>query len=258
MTGEDIRISVIIPTPGRRATLGRAIASATSQMNSGDELLVVFDNSGDWGITPRNRALAAATGTHISFLDDDDVYLPGALDAIRAFARKHPGRIGLFQMKRALYGTVWIEPDPDLMNTASGMFVVPNLPGKVGRYGPVPIDHDDRRPADHYPHYEGAAVRSFGPRSERLADYRFIIETVALQEDPIWIPHVLQDVRPEQSFLRRIRYQLKLRTRAKRTLGLPAPDPAGPVPSYPAAVRWARDHIRTARAARAPGGMRIS
>jgi hypothetical protein len=30
-------------------------------MVSGDELLVVFDASGDWGITPRNRGVEAAS-----------------------------------------------------------------------------------------------------------------------------------------------------------------------------------------------------
>jgi hypothetical protein len=215
-------------------------------MVSGDELLVVFDTSGDWGITPRNRGIEAASGTHITFLDDDDVYLPGALDALRDFAREHPRRIGIFQMKRGLYGVVWTEPDPTLQGTASGMFLVPNIEGRVGRFGPVPgVPDDGKRLAD-YPEYQ-TAVSAVGPRAERLGDYRFIVETVALQSDPIWRSVVIQDVRPEERALKRLRYRLKLRTRIKRAIGLAAPDPVGPRPFYPEAAAWAEAHIRAAR-----------
>jgi len=246
MSALDVRISIVIPTPGKRKTLDRAISSATSQMKAGDELLVVFDNSGDWGITPRNRAIEAATGTHISFLDDDDMYLPGALEAIRDFGRAHPGKIGIFQMRRGEFGTVWTEPDPDLLATASGMFVVPNIEGKVGRYGPAPGVPDDDGPRKQYATYDHEVVHSFGPRSERLGDYRFIVETVALQSDPVWVPIVIQDVRPEESALRRARYKLKLRTRVKRAIGTYVP-PSVPSSSYPDAVLWAREHIRRTR-----------
>jgi glycosyltransferase involved in cell wall biosynthesis len=241
-----VRLSIIIPTPGKRTTLNRAIASATSQMKAGDELLVVYDNSGDWGITPRNRAIEAATGTHISFLDDDDVYLPGALEAIRNFGRAHPGKIGIFQVKRGEYGTVWTEPDPDLLATASGMFVVPNIAGKVGRYGPAPGVPPDDDPTKRYATYDPAVVRSFGSRAERLGDYRFIVETVALQTDPVWVPIAIQNVRPEERMLKRVRYRLKLRTRVKRAFGTHVP-PHVPSGSYPDAVSWARDFIRNAR-----------
>src|SRR5581483_9412493 len=71
----------------RRAPPDRALASATRQMVPGDELVVVFDDSGDAGDTPRNRVLGSLRGTHVTFLDDDDVYRPGALEAIRRFAR---------------------------------------------------------------------------------------------------------------------------------------------------------------------------
>lgn len=231
----DVRLSVIIPTPGR-ATLDRAIRSATSQMLAGDELIVCYDDSGDWGITPRNRAIAAATGTHLTFLDDDDVYLPGALEKVREFACDHPGRIGIFQMNRGLYGVAWREPDPTLINTSSGMYVVPNVPGKVGRFGRMPgVEGESRSKAYPFP---------VGGRAERLSDGRFIIETVALQQEPIWQPVVIQDVRPEQSLLKRARYRLRLRTRLKRAVGMNAPDPVGPSPDYPEAAKWAREMLK--------------
>ena len=230
-----VRLSIIVPTPGR-PTVNRAIASATSQMLPGDELIVCYDASGDWGSTPRNRAIEAATGTHLTFLDDDDVYLPGALEKIRIFARRYPNRIGIFQMHRGLYGVVWTAPDPTLVTTASGMFVVPNLPGKVGRFGRMP-GVDAESPAGLYPF-------AVGDRAERLGDGRFIIESVALQREPIWCPVVIQDVRPESSWFKRTRYRMKLRTRFKRMFGLSAPDPTGPIPVYPGAVKWAREMLK--------------
>jgi hypothetical protein len=65
-------------------------------MRGGDELLLVFDNSGDWGISPCNPGTGAKSGTHISFLDADDVYLPVAFDATRVFALENPDHIGIF------------------------------------------------------------------------------------------------------------------------------------------------------------------
>jgi hypothetical protein len=131
------------------------------------------------------------------------------------------------------------------------MFVVPNLPGRVGRYGPVPGVSTDGKVRTDYPEYEGY-VEAIGSRSERLGDYRFIVETVALQTEPIWVPIVIQDVNPEESWLRRARYRLKLRTRIKRAFGLPAPDPVGPRPFYPEAAAWATAH-RSAAAERGLG-----
>jgi glycosyltransferase involved in cell wall biosynthesis len=242
------RLSIVIPTPGR-SSVQSAASSVLDQMGPGDELIVVFDDTGDWGSTPRNRGIEAATGTHITFLDDDDEYLPGALDAIRDFARASPGRIGIFQMNRGVYGLAWREPDPDYMNTASGMFVVPNLPGKLGRFGPVPDVPDEN--VSGYESYQSADGRGhvphLGGRADRLGDYRFIIETIALQRRvPVWKPVVIQDIRPEKNALKRFRYRLKLRTRVKRAFGVHAPDPGGSVTSYPGALRWARAELARA------------
>ena len=58
------RLSIIMASTGR-ATLRFALESATSQMLPGDELILVYDDSGDAGDTPRNRVLESASGTHL-------------------------------------------------------------------------------------------------------------------------------------------------------------------------------------------------
>jgi len=221
---EDVRLSIVVATAGR-PTLDRALASATRQMVPGDELVVVFDDSGDAGDTPRNRVLGSLRGTHVTFLDDDDVYRPGALEAIRRFARANPGRVGIFRINRGEYGTVWQEDARELAHTATAMYVVPNVPGRVGRFGRAP-----------------------GLPPGRVGDLRFIVETVALQGDPVWCEDVTQEINPERSRLKRLRYRLMLRTRLRRALRRPAPPPPARR-SYPEAEAWAERRIAELRRA---------
>jgi glycosyltransferase involved in cell wall biosynthesis len=214
------RLSIIVASTGR-PTLRFALESATSQMLPGDELILVYDDSGDAGDTPRNRVLESATGTHLVFLDDDDEFRPGALDTVRSFAAEQPGRIGIFRLDFGLWG---VGPrHQDLLSSATAMYVIPNQKGKLGRFGRVP-----------------------GAKPGRLGDYRFIVETVALQGDPIWRDEIIQDIRPERRLRRRIRYRLKLRTRFKRAVGMHAPDPVAALPAYPEAEEWAREQLRQA------------
>ena len=96
-------ISVIIPVYNRRAIVGRAIRSVLAQTHQDWELIVVddgsTDGSGDYiaaefgdrvrllrqqrnrGVSAaRNRAIAAAGGQWLAFLDSDDEWLPQKLD----------------------------------------------------------------------------------------------------------------------------------------------------------------------------------
>jgi hypothetical protein len=199
-------------------------------MLPGDELIVVFDDSGDAGDTPRNRVIDGAHGTHIAFLDDDDEYRPGALEAIRRFARESPGRVGIFRIQYGLFGTPWSEDGKKLIATATAMYVVPNVKGKIGRFGPVP-----------------------GAPPGRLGDYAFIVETVAMQGDPVWRTEVIQEIRPEKRRRRRLRYRLMLKTRLKSALGLRASSPPSPVRRYPEAEEWAAARLRELRGAQGLG-----
>jgi glycosyltransferase involved in cell wall biosynthesis len=215
-TDDRVTLSIIIATTGR-PTLAAAVESATSQMLPGDELVVVFDDSGDAGDTPRNRVIPMLRTTHISFLDDDDEYRPGALQVIRDFARKYPGRVGIFRRDMGMWGVAWAERD--LMASATGMYVVPNLPDKLGRFGHPP-----------------------GVPEGRVGDYTFIVETVANLGDPIWREEITQNIRPVKG-LRGVRYRLALGRKVKRAIGLSAPEPRGAAPAHAEARAWADEHL---------------
>ncbi|WP_368178538.1 glycosyltransferase family 2 protein [Aeromonas sp. R7-1] len=99
----EIMLSVIIPTCNRNNTLPRAIYSVLSQNVTGLEVIVVNDtdtpvsneilniaksypltfatNPGKHGAAgTRNYGVSIAKGKYITFLDDDDIYLPGRLN----------------------------------------------------------------------------------------------------------------------------------------------------------------------------------
>lgn len=101
----DIVLSVIIPTCNRNDTLPRAIYSVLGQHISDIEVIIVndtdipipddilaigqsnpvffFTNPGKHGAAnTRNYGVSLANGKYITFLDDDDIYLPGRLDTM--------------------------------------------------------------------------------------------------------------------------------------------------------------------------------
>ena len=110
--GEVSTVSVVIPTRNRLEYLREAVASVQAQTYGRWELLIVDDASEDetpdWLASlrderirvlrierpiersaARNRGLTQASGEHVTFLDDDDRFLPLALEVLsRALARE--------------------------------------------------------------------------------------------------------------------------------------------------------------------------
>jgi len=196
-------LSIIVATQGRK-TLKRTLRSIARQLQQGDEVLVLCDDSGDAGDTPRMKAMPRARGTYLTFIDDDDVYAPGALDAMRRFAREHPGRIGIFKMRHPVGTTHWREGEPVLRyaNVSTQTFLVPNVPGRLGRW-------QAGRPRPGGGVYAG--------------DYVFITETVELQGEPVFVDEVTVYARPIRNPLRllwiRARHRAALRTRLRALAG---------------------------------------
>jgi len=106
-----VRISVITPSLNARATIEESLASVRAQSYPHVEHLVVDGGSTDgtvdvlrdapgirWISEPdrglahaMNKGIAMATGEVIGELNADDVYLPGALDAVAAGFVARPG-----------------------------------------------------------------------------------------------------------------------------------------------------------------------
>ncbi|MBQ3499006.1 MAG: glycosyltransferase family 2 protein [Clostridia bacterium] len=108
------KVSVIVPTHNRPHFLGRTIDSLLAQTYRHTEVVVVDDNSPDsparadtqalmkkyennanviyiqnerslGGGPARNAGIAVASGDYVTFLDDDDVYLPEKIDTQLSF-----------------------------------------------------------------------------------------------------------------------------------------------------------------------------
>lgn len=111
----DPRISVVIPLYNKEREVGEALRSVLAQTLRPVEIVVVDDGSTDGGAAvvraiaageplvrlieqpnagvcvARNRAVAAATGDYIAFLDADDAWRPGFLAEIAALIGEYPG-----------------------------------------------------------------------------------------------------------------------------------------------------------------------
>lgn len=192
-----VRLSIIIPTIGR-PTLARTIESVLSCgfRESSDELIVVGDGvqtqarkivesfSGRavyletepdhfFGHPQRNAGTTLANGTHLLSIDDDDVYVRNALKTIREAAEEDPAKINIFKMRaqspRLEWGMCWKTKEVKCGNVGTPMFLVPLIPGRLGRWG-----------------------------SQYTGDLDFISETMELypnkQDDVIWREDVVADI----------------------------------------------------------------
>lgn len=165
-------LSIIVASSGR-PTLARALESASSQMVPGDELLLSVNDNAPWGHAARNELMSRATGQALVFLDDDDAYLPGGLDAVRAALADEPGRVHLFKMR---YGASSAAPGAEVWTVrelvegqvSTQTIVAPNYDVCLGRWG-------DR--------YAG--------------DFDFVVSTCELHShEPIWHEDVIAVYRP--------------------------------------------------------------
>jgi len=114
---EDVRITAIVPTYNREATVGRALDSALAQVYPAAEIIVVDDGSQDGtrnrlrpyreriryiyqpnaGVSAaRNRGASEARSEWIAFLDSDDCWLPDHLERMTAAIRATRGEAALY------------------------------------------------------------------------------------------------------------------------------------------------------------------
>lgn len=125
--------SIIVPTIGR-PTLNKTILSITNQILPGDQLLVICDNTDDWGKTPRTVGLNMATGNYLLFMDDDDIYTPDAFSIIRNAIMKNPDSLHMFRMVRHK-DILPINKTVISGEVSTQMFICPNNKAKLGIWG---------------------------------------------------------------------------------------------------------------------------
>jgi glycosyltransferase involved in cell wall biosynthesis len=180
------RLSIIVPTHDGEG-LETLFASLEWQLQPGDEVLIVRDtfegglvpipalpgvrvidhDAGHhcWGHCQINEGMRHATGNYLVFIDDDDCFPNGALDAIRRATAAQPSpRPLMFRFWSRRHG-VYLPTRHEVRESAIGghSIVVPNVPERLGAWG------------------------------ERYAgDYDFITSTLALWPDgPAWYDDVI-------------------------------------------------------------------
>lgn len=152
------RLSIIVPTADGEG-LVTLYESVSDQLQHGDEMLVVWDtfeelpkaaatrpwvrmsypraNHHCWGHCQINYGITQAAGDYLIFIDDDDCFPSGALDAVRrAIAEQPAPRPLMFRFWSERHGRT-LPPRHEIRESAIGghAMVVPNIPDKLGVWG---------------------------------------------------------------------------------------------------------------------------
>jgi len=125
-------LSVLVASCAR-PTLQRTMNSILPQLTDHDQLLVDVNRDCPWGHAARNRMMAAAAGDCLLFMDDDDAYVPGALDVVRDRFAADPDRLHLFRMRYPSGIELWADQAIREGNVSTQMVAVPN--GMAGEWG---------------------------------------------------------------------------------------------------------------------------
>lgn len=150
-------ICVITPTIGR-PTLRRALESGAAHLDAKDLWLVLGDgpqsealetckqvdfnchtgffesqeSRGDYGNSLRDQAMAIATQDYFIFLDDDDIFVPGAIEIIKYEIAEHYPRPIMFRMVNGNGELLWRTREVATGNIGGSMFCCPNDPDRLG------------------------------------------------------------------------------------------------------------------------------
>lgn len=196
--------SIVVPTVGR-VSLSRTLESIARQdLRRGDEVLIVADGEQslprqslprvpratvrvvclpdgphrDSGGAARTAGMRHASGSHLLFMDDDDVYAPGAIATIRRAVESSPERATHIFRLRFVEGegrvgiVVWRTPKLVLGNVGTPMFCCRNDKHRLGQWRSYPNNG----------------------RGQSCNDFNFISTTCALQGDPQWHEDVVAEI----------------------------------------------------------------
>ena len=159
--GATPTISILIPTKGGGDLLYVFQTISTQELIDGDEVLIIGDGpqpqiaeqvnalgapfrythtdrpTGDYGHSQLNYGLELARGDYVMGTDDDDGYLPRAIDCVRTALSENPGKPHLFKFWSNDRYLVWSEQrGRKIEETYVGghNLVIPNVSGKKGRF----------------------------------------------------------------------------------------------------------------------------
>lgn len=139
-------ISFIVPTIGRES-LSATLASIETW--PGDEILVIgvasphtderaryitCERGHDWGCRERTIGISYAKGQYLAFLDDDDLYLPGARQSMQRAIQMAQGRPTLCRMVYPNGCVLWRDPVLRCGNVSTQMMLIPNEPAYLGQW----------------------------------------------------------------------------------------------------------------------------
>lgn len=126
--GPDDEVLVVVDAAHRDgygpAGINDALAGLAATCRS-VRLLQPDEARGSWGGPARNHGVGLARGSHLLFIDDDDVYWPGAIDTIRAWVADAPASIHVWRMVARGGKVVWAAPKLVQGNIGTPMFCVP-------------------------------------------------------------------------------------------------------------------------------------
>lgn len=160
---KKVRLSIIVPTCGRPSLYRTLYSILVNGIEPEDEIVIVEDGpqpeaarivssfserlpvkllgtkfSSGLGGPQRNHGMANAIGTHLLFMDDDDVYTNGGISKVRNACAEFPEHIVIFRMraltKRLPFDYIWQNPDLVMGNVSSQMFTVPNNKDRLAEW----------------------------------------------------------------------------------------------------------------------------
>lgn len=90
--------------------------------------------SGRNGNVLRDLAIALSDKDYFVFMDDDDIFAPGAIETIKREIDDRPPAPLIFRMKQPGGAVIWQEMLLTPGNVGGAMFVVPNVREKLGQW----------------------------------------------------------------------------------------------------------------------------
>jgi hypothetical protein len=160
-------------------------------LEPGDELIVAVNNDGQYGARAIDKAQQRALGDRLLYCDDDDVFVPGALGVIRAWADANPSAIGIFRRDCGPDGLQWCVPSLEPRGNIQRMCLcIPNLEGRL-------------------PQWEDTWTEALIPR-----------QAAELQDaEIVFVDHVIGRGRPVRNPVTRLRRRLRVGSRLRALYG---------------------------------------